>query len=120
VRALASCTPFDDGAALCRRYLVSHFWIAILGTKSKALEKLAACRLACCRRGKENAQPKVIRWVIARTEDTIAFRRSALHALAATRRGAHEHQAANKIGSRKGNFLRDKAADRKAQHIDFR
>jgi hypothetical protein len=62
----------------------------------------------------------VIRWVIARTEDAVAFRRSTLHALAATRRGAHKHYAANKIGSRKGNFLRDKAADRKAQHIDFR
>jgi hypothetical protein len=36
------------------------------------------------------------------------------------RRGPHQHQAANKMGGRKGDFLRDKAADRKAEHVDFR
>ena len=58
--------------------------------------------------------------VVARAEDAVAFRRPALHALAAARRGPYQHQAANKIGGRKGDFLRDKAADRKAEHVDFR
>jgi hypothetical protein len=62
----------------------------------------------------------VIGRIVAGAEDTVAFRRPALHALAAARRGPHQHQAANKIRGRKGDFLRDKAADRKAEHVDFR
>ena len=70
--------------------------------------------------GVKNAEPKVIGRVVARAEDAVAFRRPALHALAAARPGPHQHQAANELGGREGDFLRHKAADRKAEHVDFR
>ena len=57
--------------------------------------------------------------IIGRTEDALCLWRAGLHALAAARAGADQHQAANKIGRLQGDLLRDKAADRKAEHIDF-
>jgi len=34
--------------------------------------------------------------------------------------GADQHQLPDEVGRLKRDFLRDKAADRKAEHIDFR
>src|SRR5216683_956697 len=42
------------------------------------------------------------------------------HAFATARAGADQHQLADEVGRLKRDFLRDKAADRKAEHIDFR
>ena len=56
--------------------------------------------------------------LMLRPEDPSAFRRAGIHALAASRSGADEHQAANEFGRLQRDLLRDKAADREAQQVN--
>src|SRR4029453_10559870 len=119
VRTVAWSGPLGDGRALCRRYLFVDFGIAILGAKPKALQEHAARRLACLRRREENAEPKVIWFLVGRCEDLVAFRRAASHPLAAARSGTQQYQAADELGFRKRYLLRHEAADREAQHVDL-
>jgi hypothetical protein len=77
VRTFTRCRPFGDGRALCRRDLVVDFRIAIRAAQVEAFEKLAARGLTGGRRRKENTEPQVIRRVVGRAEDAVAFRRTA-------------------------------------------
>src|SRR6202022_694267 len=67
-----------------------------------------------------HAKPKMIGLVISGAEDFLRLRRERSHALAAPRSGADQDQAPHEVGRLKGDLLRDKAADRKAEHIDLR
>ena len=69
---------------------------------------------------KVHVKPKMIGLVIGGAEDFLRLWSERSHALAAARAGADQDQAADEIGGLKCDFLRDKAADRKAEHIDFR
>src|SRR3984893_16121826 len=71
-------------------------------------------------RSRKRVNPKMIRIVIGGAEDFLRLWSERSHALAAARAGADQYEAPDEIGGLKCDFLRDKAADRKAEHIDFR
>ena len=111
--------PFGNCRALGQRCLLGHCGIAIFSAKANALEKFASGRLAHFRRREVNTKPKIVRMPIGRAEDLFAFRRTGIHALAASRSGADEHQAADEVGGLQRDFLRNETADRKAQHVNL-
>jgi hypothetical protein len=49
----------------------------------------------------------------------LSLRRAGVHAFAAARPGADQNEAPDEIAGLKRDFLRDKAADREAQHVDL-
>src|SRR5882762_6578748 len=91
-----------------------------LGAQPEALEELAAGGLALLGLREMHAKPEMIGLVIGGAEDFLRLRRERGHALATARAGADQDQPPHEVGRLKGDFLRDKAADRKAEHIDFR
>src|SRR5713226_539859 len=111
--------PFGDCRALRQRRFLGHFGIAIFGAEPKALEKFASGRLARFRRREVNAKPKIVRALIGRAEDLFAFRRTGIHALAAARSSADQHQAVDEIGGLQRDFLCDETADREAQPVNL-
>jgi len=58
--------------------------------------------------------------VIGGAEDFLRLWRERGHALPTARASADQNQSPHEVGRLKGDFLRDKAADRKPEHIDFR
>ena len=94
--------------------------LALLGAEPEALEELAARSLALFRLREMHAKPEMIRLVIGGAEDFLRLWRKCGHALATARAGTHQDQSPYQVGRLKGDFLRDKAADRKAERIDFR
>ena len=67
-----------------------------------------------------HVKPKLIGIVIGGAEDFLRLWSERAHALATARAGADQHEVLDEIGGLKCDFLRDKSADRKAEHIDFR
>jgi hypothetical protein len=57
--------------------------------------------------------------VIGGAEDFLRLWCQRSHALAAAGAGADQDQAPDEVGRLKGDLLRDKAVDRKAEHIDL-
>src|ERR1700730_10223885 len=119
-RLLPRCAPFADRLDLGGRDFLVDFGIAVLGAQPEPLEELAACSLALLGARKVDAKPKMIGLVIGGAEDFLRLWRERSHALAAARAGADQDQAPHEVGRLKGDLLHDKAADRKAEHIDLR
>jgi hypothetical protein len=67
-----------------------------------------------------HAKPEMIGLVIRGAEDFLGLWRERGHALATARAGADQNQSPHEVGCLKGDFLRDKAADRKPEHIELR
>ena len=80
----------------------------------------AARSLARLGLGEMHAKPEMIGLIIGRAEDVLRLGRERGHALATARAGADQDQAPHEVGRLKGDFLRNEAADRKPEHIDFR
>ena len=119
-RLLLWRAPFADRLDLGGRNFPVHLGIAVLAAKPEALEELTSCSLALLGMRKVHAKPKMIEIVIGGAEDFLRLWSERSHALAAARAGADQHEAPDEIGGLKCDFLRDKAADRKAEHIDLR
>src|ERR1700730_7496552 len=115
-RLLLRRAPFADRLDLGGRGFLVHLGIAVLGAPSEALEELASCSLALLGMRKVHVKPKMIGIVIGGAEDFLRLWSERSHALAAAQAGADHHKAPDEIGGLKCDFLRDKAADRKAEH----
>src|SRR5216683_2938290 len=118
-RLLPRRAPFADRLDLGGRDFLVDLGIAVLGAQPEALEELAACSLALRGPREMHAKPKMIGLVIGGAEDFLRLWRERSHALAAARAGADQDEAPHEVGRLKGDLLSDKAADRKAEHIDF-
>src|SRR6266849_7430953 len=119
-RFLPRCAPFADRLDLGGRDFRVDLGIAVLGAQPEALEELAACSLALLGPREVHAKPKMIGLVIGGAEDFLRLWGERRHALATARAGADQNETSDEIGGLKCDFLRDKAADRKAEHIDLR
>src|SRR3984893_2278125 len=119
-RLLPRCAPFGDGFDLGRRNFFVDLGIAVLRAQAEAFEKLSACSLAFLGPREMDPKPKMIGVVISGAEDFLCLRREGRHAFAAARAGADQDQAPHEVGRLKSDLLRDKAADRKSEHIDLR
>src|ERR1700730_1124271 len=112
--------PFADRLDLGGRDFLGDLGIAVLGAQPEALEELVACSPALLGPREVHAKPKMIGLVIGAAEDFLRLWRERSHALATARAGADQDQAPHEVGRLKGDLLHDKAADRKAEHIDLR
>src|SRR5258708_7419502 len=119
-RLLSRRAPLADRLDLGGYDFLVDLGIAVLGAQPEALEELAARGLALLGLREMHAKPKMIGLVIGGAEDFLGLWRERGHALATARAGAYQDQAPHEVGRLKGDLLRDKAADRKAEHIDFR
>jgi hypothetical protein len=110
------CRLLDLGG---RGFLV-HLGIAVLGAQPEALKELAAGSLALLGPCKVHVKPKMIGLVIGGTEDFL--RLCVRVAIPSPLRGPvpTKTRRLTRSGGLKYDFLCNKAANRKVEHIDFR
>src|SRR5258706_2672675 len=112
--------PLADRLDLGGRDLLVLLGIAVPGPALESLHELTARGLARFRLGEMNFQPELIWRMVGRAENPLRFRREGCHALSAARPRADQNEAPHETRGLKRDFLRHKAADGEAKHIDLR
>src|SRR5258708_2307777 len=79
-----------------------------------------ARRLTPLRGREECAKPYMVRILFPTAKNRLRLRGQSCHAFASARPRTNEHQTSDQLRLRERNFLRDEAAERKAEHVDWR
>src|SRR5580692_544057 len=112
-------TPFLQCRYLRRSNLLICQWITIVFARPLPFQIFPSRRLAPRRWRKEDTKPKLVRRIVAGSEDLLRLGSERRHPLATPWARAHEDKLSDKIWPVAGELLCTKAAHRESESVEF-